>query len=78
MWRMIKRKNSTYKTYLKNRKQVKNTLGSQQTFILQNMKEQFSKIVLKNTFEIDLKALFDNFFREQLPILQNKKTRKHI
>ena len=75
---MIKRKNSTYKTYLKNRKQVKNILGSQQTFILQNMKEQFSKIVLKNTFEIDLKALFDNFFREQLPILQNKKTRKHI
>ena len=59
---MIKRKNSTYKTYLKNRKQVKNILGSQQTFILQNMKEQFSKIVLKNTFEIDLKALFDNFF----------------
>ena len=42
------------------------------------MKEQFSKIVLKNTFEIDLKALFDNCFREQLPILQNKKTRKHI
>ena len=75
---MIKRKNSTYKTYLKNRKQVKNILGSQQTFILQNMKEQFSKIVLKNTFEIDLKALFDNCFREQLPILQNKKTRKHI
>ena len=75
---MIKRKNSTYKTYLKNRKQVKNILGSQQIFILQNMKEQFSKIVLKNTFEIDLKALFDNFFREQLPILQNKKTRKHI